>query len=164
MRPNSRPVDVAERDRPHPLRGEHEDGIVLDAAQDAFHSSCVLDRGGEPEVGFFAHEAYEIGRLLQRPVEPGRGHLEAFEIDVFYGEEPSEVPAHARTILDVDAVRLVDEDANQPGPGREFPVDQLVPHRGQCLLQQLAQIHRRPRRQKKMGCAQPISTSYRVQL
>src|SRR5262249_6576607 len=148
----------------HSLGGEYEDRIVLEAAQDALYASCILDRGEEAQVGLFAHETGEIGPLLERPVEARRRHLEALEVDVFDGEEPRQMAAHARAILHVDTLRLVDEDANQPALGRNLPIDQFVPHRGQRLLQQLAQIHRQSTRQKKMGCAQPISTPYRTQL
>src|SRR5262249_3334954 len=74
-----------------------------------------------------------------------------FEIDVLDREEPGQMAAHARAILDVDPLRLVDEDANQPALGGHLPIDQLVPHRGQRLLEQLTQIHRHSNAPKKNG-------------
>ena len=81
------------------------------------------------QLCFLAREARVIGEPLDRTVEAGRRYLEPLEIDVLDGEKPREVVRHARAILDVDAVRLVDEHADEPTPRRHVPVDELVPQR-----------------------------------
>ena len=72
----------------------------------------------EPEFGLLAREPQEIRRLPQRPVEPGRRHFQPVEIDVLDREQPRQLAADPRAILDAHALRLVDEDADVPALGR----------------------------------------------
>src|SRR5215470_10660432 len=73
-----------------------------------------------------------------------------------------QVIRHARTILDVYALRLVDEHAHESAPRGRVPVDQLVTHRRQRTLQNLTQLHAlQPAQRKKKWARQPISYASR---
>src|SRR5262249_30379880 len=137
-----RALDIAERHGPDSLRGLDEHRILREPLQDALEAARVVDRIRQPDLGFLTAEALEVLALAQRTVEPRRGNLEALEVDVLDGEEPRELTADARAILDVHALGLVDEDPHVATLGRAFPVDQLVAHRGHGLFQQFAQVHR----------------------
>jgi hypothetical protein len=51
------------------------------------------------------------------------------------------VIADARAVLDIDALRLVDEHADEPALGRRLDVDQLIAHPGQRAFEERVQIH-----------------------
>ena len=138
-------------------------------AQRALQPPRAVDRLAQRQLYVLPGEPGVVRRLLQRPVEPRRAHLEPLVVDVLDREQPRQVTAHARAILDVDAFRLVDEHADLTALRRQLDVDQLEAQRGQRALQKLGQVHccaslacslvsrrRQPATsQKKMGCAQP---------
>jgi hypothetical protein len=59
--------------------------------------------------------------------------------------------AHARAVLDADAIRLVDEDTQQTPPAGPIKIHQLVSQPRQCRIQQPIQIHRESMPQTKNG-------------
>jgi len=62
------------------------------------------------------------------------------------------MPEGQGTVLDIDAIRLVDENANEPALRRSLHIDQLVAHAGQGSLKKRVQIHRfRVENPKKNG-------------
>src|SRR5438132_7246508 len=67
-----------------------------------------------------------------------------------------EMVAHVRTVLDVDAARLVDEYTHEPAARVHLAVDELVAQRGQRAFQHFVQLHRHDlknrKSKKKMGC------------
>ena len=77
-------------------------------------------------------EPREIRRLLERPVEPRRAHLEPLVVDVLDREQPRQVVADTRAQSSTSTPsRLVDEHAHEPALRRQLPVDELEPQRGQ---------------------------------
>ena len=90
---------------------------------------------------FLPGEAGVVRRLLQRPVEPRRAHFEPLVVDVLDGEQTRQMTADARTVLDVDTRRLVDENAHLSPLRRQLDVHELEAHRRQRALQKLGQIH-----------------------
>src|SRR2546429_3364941 len=49
-----------------------------------------------------------------RPVQARRGHFQPLVVHPFDRQQARQVPAHGGAILEVDAARLVDEQAQQP--------------------------------------------------
>ena len=64
--------------------------------------------------------------------------------------------ADACAILDVDALRLVDENPDEPAPGSALPIDELVPQRGKRPFQQFGKVqssswHKLARKSRRAG-------------
>jgi len=116
------------------------DVFAFGTPHDSFDAFCAVHRLRQRQLRLFAGEADEISHFGEWPVEPGRRHLEPFEIDVLDCEETGQMVRNPRAVFDVDAIGLVDEHADELAPGRDVDVDQLVAQRGHRSLQQFTDV------------------------
>src|SRR4051794_9098647 len=146
LRHQARPLDIVERKTHRCLPFQfHRHAPILGAAQRS-HEPAPAARIGRahPHVGPLSGKAREIRLLAKRPIQSGGRNLEALVIHAFDLEHSRELAAYRHAILDFDAARLVDEEAQVPPPVRRLQVDELVPHAGHDRLHQCFQCrHKR---------------------
>jgi hypothetical protein len=118
-----RALDARQRDRHDTLRRLDARRVAFKATQRTLELARALDRLAQLQLHVLPREPDVVGRLHERPVEARRTHLEALVVDVLDGEQPRQVVGNTRAVLDVDAVRLVDEHAHLPRLRRELDVD-----------------------------------------
>ena len=78
----------------------------MHAQQDAIEIPPPGHRHTQSEINLRPRETFKIGQLLQHPVQPGRGNLEAVVIDVFDGQNARQLIADQRAIFNVDTSGL----------------------------------------------------------
>jgi len=101
------------------------DGPVDDTKQSAVESALPFDCGPCPQLDFATSETLEVGKLDQRPLEPGRADFESIGsqrkdvlVEVQRGRD---ISAHAGTIVQRHATSVF--------LAREVPVDDDPNHR-----------------------------------
>ena len=96
--------------------------------------------GAAAILRLLAGKAFEVGQLLERAIEAGRGHLEPVVVDVLDLEHALQLVAYGGAIVDRDAALDVEEDAQQAALGRELDIHEFVPQSGHHLLDQSLDI------------------------
>src|SRR6266704_15915 len=115
--------------------------VVGQAEQHAAEIALIAEGDPRAQLHFLAGKALEVGRLLERTVESGRRHLEAVVIDSLDGEKPRQMVADGRAIVDADARRRIDEDAQQASPRTRLEIDEFVTQSLHRLFDQFDQLH-----------------------
>ena len=115
---------------------EQDPPAGLGRHQLAAEALAPLERHLQRHLDLLAQEAPEIGGVVQRPVEPGRGHLEPLVGQALDLEHVLQLARDALAVVDGDEAladachrRMVDRDAQQPAR-RALDVDELVAEPG----------------------------------
>src|SRR2546425_2801685 len=136
FRHQPRPLDIVERELHRRLSFQlHRHAALFGAAQHPHEPApSGRIRCTHPHVRLVSGETRKITCLAQRPVETRGRHFQSVVLDAFDLEHAGELPAYRRAVLDIDAARLVDEQAQHPSPVRRLQLDELVPHAGHYRL------------------------------
>jgi hypothetical protein len=115
--------------------------IASGCLDDADEILLAIHREAQRDSGLDAGKTDVIGQLLQRPVQTGRGHLEALVVDIFDRKHMGKLAAYFLAILNDDAgFRLIDIDTQQ-SDGGTLKLNQLVAHAVKGGFDQICQMH-----------------------
>ena len=113
----------------------------LHCAQHPHEIPLPFDRHAQLHARLLPGEPHKIRAPSQRPVQPRRRNFQPVVIHAFDRQAPAQMIADRRAVIDVDAARLVDENAQQAALARALQVDQLVAEPAHRRFQQLLEIH-----------------------
>ena len=129
-------LDVVEGQQHFALLGAQRHRAVLHPLDHTHEIALIADRQRKADLRLLAGKAFEVGQLLERAIEAGRGHLEPVVVDVLDLEHALQLVAYGGAIVDRDAALDVEEDAQQAALGRELDIHEFVSQSGHHLLDQ----------------------------